>query len=199
MKTKAKHIASSCISTFLTMFWLYVSLDKLWAPARFRAALLRQPFPDWWADVLYWSLPLAELGIAMLFVLQRRRPAFLLSALLLLIFTIYIGLGVAGLYVQRPCGCASVFSGLSWTWHLAVNLGLLGLSIVGRYTTGPPISMSGRGRPRAAIGFRRHVPLRAVAVYHAIIILRKRFPKKFAPFPGRPVRVNLNYTFVALP
>src|SRR5690606_20264799 len=139
MKHNARHITLYSIRTFLMAFWLYVALDKLWEPNGFRAALLRQPFPASWADVLYWLLPVGELFLGLLFLLPAIKRfhrilsplPYLLSALLMFAFTVYIGLGVAGFYAQRPCGCASVFSRLSWTWHLVVNIFLLSLSIVG--------------------------------------------------------------------
>src|SRR5690606_18153297 len=119
MNNKRKHIILYCIRITLMVFWLYVALDKLWNLDGFHASLLKQPFPNWWADVLFWLLPIMELGVAILFALRRFRSIpYLLSALLMFVFTVYIGLGVAGLYAKRPCSCASVFHGMSWERHL---------------------------------------------------------------------------------
>lgn len=199
MKTKAIHIAPFSIQIFLMVFWLYVGVEKLWNLQGFHSALLRQPFPDSWADVLYRSLPMAELGIGLLFIFQRgKRPAFLFSALLLLIFSIYITLGLIGVYAERPCGCASVLNGLTWEWHLVVNLALFGLSILGWYLSGPTAPMDNRGMrsKRPLVLFRAFMLLLAVPVYLVFIVFIRRFPRRFAVFPGRPVRLNLNYTFV---
>jgi len=198
MKTKALHIAPFCIQIFLLMFWLYVGVEKLWNLQSFHSALLRQPFPDLWADTLYWVLPAAEaiVGISLIFH-QAKRLAFLSSALLLLVFSIYIALGVAGLYSQRPCGCASVFNGLTWEWHLVVNMVLFSLSILGWYLTGPTTPMGNRRirHKRSVTLFRAFTMLLAVPVYFIFVFIAKRFPRRFAVFPGRPVRTNLNYTF----
>lgn len=191
------------------VFWLYVALDKLWEPNAFRAALLRQPFPDSWAHVLYWLLPAGELVLGLLFLLPTRKRfnrvlsplPFLLSALLMLTFTVYIALGVAGLYAQRPCGCASVFSGISWEWHLVVNIVLCMLSILGCYLTTsntPPDSNRPKHKELQS-SFHTFLLLLSVPLYHIFVVIGKRFPRRFAPFPGRPVRLNLNYTFVACP
>lgn len=230
MKTRARHTILYSLQIFLMIFWLYVALDKLWELKAFHVSLLRQPFPNWWADILYWALPMTELGIALLFVagstfsvIQRskatsesgkrrstsqknpRHPeelgdvriwgfsrsiAFLLSALLLLIFTIYIALGVAGFYAKKPCGCASVFRGLSWEWHLLVNIVLLGLSTLGWYLSGPtnPIDTDVRYKKTIQL-FSAFLMLAAVPVYDIVLVALKRFPRKFALFPGRPVPV----------
>lgn len=188
MKTRIRHITLHSLHIFLMVFWLYVALDKLWDLPNFHRALLKQPFPDTWADVLYWALPLGELGLALLFVLSRKRYIYLLSAFLMLSFTIYIGLGVAGVYSQRPCGCASVFGGLSWDWHLLVNTVLLGLSILGRFLSGSP-EPTDRGQEQYANAGRSQSRLSTVAVpiYDGGFFIRIRFPRRFALFPGRPV------------
>ncbi len=128
MKTRASHITATSIRVFMILFWAYVALDKLWDLPGFHQALKLQPFPGWWAGILFWSLPLMELGIVILFSIHSFRNTkhlffypFVLSALLLTVFTVYIGLGVAGLYAQKPCGCASVLSRLSWGGHLVVS------------------------------------------------------------------------------
>lgn len=68
MKTRALHITHHSIRIFLMLFWLYVALDKLWDLPQFHQALVSQPFPDQWANVLYWLLPVTELGTALLFI-----------------------------------------------------------------------------------------------------------------------------------
>lgn len=188
MKTRITHITSHSLHIFLMLFWLYVALDKLWDLPNFHRALLKQPFPDGWANILYWALPMAELGLALLFVLSRKGYTYVLSAFLMLSFTIYIGLGVAGFYAKRPCGCASVFSGLSWDWHLLANIVLLGLSILGRFLCGSP-APTDRGREQYANAGGSQPMLSAVAVpiYDGGFFIRIRFPRRFALFPGRPV------------
>src|SRR5690606_1109901 len=112
-------------------------------------------------------------------------------------FSIYIALGVAGLYSQRPCGCASVCNGLPWEGHLVVNMVLFSRSILGWYLTGPTTPMCTRRtrHKRSVTLFRAFTMLLAVPVYFIFVFIAKRFPRRFAVFPGRPVRTNLNYTF----
>ncbi len=209
MKFITRHIILYSIRTFLLVFWLYVALDKLWEPSAFRAALLRQPFPDPWADVLYWLLPVGELILGLLFLIPTRKRfrhilsplPFLLSAFLMLAFTMYIGLGVAGFYAQRPCGCASVFSGISWAWHLVINIVLLGLSIVGYHliSSHTPTDSNGPKHKEQQSSFHPFILLISVPLNHILVVIGKRFPRRFAVFPGRPVCLNLNCTFVVFP
>lgn len=186
MKTRIRHITSHSLHIFLMVFWLYVALDKLWDIPGFHRALLRQPFPNWWADILYWALPLAELGLSLLFLFSKKRYAYVLSATLMLAFSIYIGLGIAGFYAQRPCGCASVFTGLSWDWHLLVNTILLGLSILGRFLSGSS-EPTDRGQEQYAHRSQPMLSTIAVPIFDGGFFMRIRFPRRFAPFPGRPV------------
>lgn len=140
MRSRLSNIVLTTLRLSSLLFWLYVSLDKLWDLSSFHSALRRQPFPAYWADLLYVSLPVAELGIALLFILPRGRflkkrdltsYGFLLSFLLMLIFTVYIGLGILDIYPQRPCGCASIFKSMSWAAHFRLNLILLLLFYIG--------------------------------------------------------------------
>lgn len=210
MKNTTKHITLYGIRIFLMVFWLYVALDKLWNLSAFHSALIRQPFPDWWADILFLLLPLTELGLAILFIanhpsnprhsedppmggdvgiwnLSTRLP-YILSAAILVIFNIYIALGVAGLYADRPCGCASILSGLSWGWHLLVNLLLLGLSILGWYLTGPTTPMVAYTRSKRQVILFIQYPISIIVpMYRLILVRTKVFKRRFAPFPASPV------------
>lgn len=191
MKKKIRHITSNSIHIFMIVFWLFVATDKLWNLETFHSALLKQPFPSLWADTLYWSLPIGELIIGLLFIGQYRRLAYLLSAILLFIFSIYISLGVIGVYSKRPCGCASVFNELSWHWHLIVNIILFSLSILGWYLTGPtnPIDNNPDKCTVQPISYKKFFVLLIIFFRTEFCRLRKIFPKKFALFPGRPVQL----------
>lgn len=191
MKKKIRHITSNSIHIFMIIFWLFVATDKLWNLEAFHSALLKQPFPSLWADTLYWSLPIGELIIGLLFIGQYRRWAYLLSAILLLIFSIYMSLGVMGLYSKLPCGCASVFNELSWHWHLIVNIILFSLSILGWYLTGPtnPIDNNPDKCTVQPISYKKFFVLLIIFFRTEFCRLRKIFPKKFALFPGRPVQI----------
>lgn len=118
----------------MLLFWLYVGLDKIWQLAAFRIALQQQPVIGFLAPILFWLLPLIEVGTGVLLALpagRLQRWGWRASTLLILVFTIYIGLGVLDVYAQKPCMCTSFLSQISWSTHLLINVGLLVLSFVG--------------------------------------------------------------------
>lgn len=140
MNNRAKHNIAYSISIFLIVFWLYVGMEKAWSWKNFELSLQQQPIPFWSVDILYWLLPLAEVltGILLAFRSNKlQRLGYWGSILLLTAFTIFIGLGVAGVYEKRPCTCASIFNAMSWEWHLVVNVLLLAVSILGLYLIRP--------------------------------------------------------------
>src|SRR5690606_38027169 len=199
MNNKRKHIILYCIRITLMVFWLYVALDKLWNLDGFHASLLKQPFPNWWADVLFWLLPITELGVAVLFALRRFRSIpYLLSALLMFVFTVYIGLGVAGLYAKRPCSCASVFHGMSWERHLIVNIALLGISLYGYYLSQKDGDDNGELKS-GSTSFPPSDSDKLIPQFFVFIAFRKWFCRTFALFPGRPVQINRHDTFRRIP
>lgn len=192
MNSKAKHIIRQSIRIFLMVFWIYVAVDKLLALDAFHSALQRQPLPPMLIDLLYWMLPVIELLIAVLFIGRYKRHAYLLSSILLFSFSVFIALGLVGFYAKRPCGCASVLTQLSWSWHLVVNLILLSLSILGWYLTGPTNPMHNEEQHDKE---NARAPLLSllllVPLYHFLMVVRKRFPEKYALFPAWPVALKI--------
>ncbi|PPK98245.1 hypothetical protein SAMN05444682_11818 [Parapedobacter indicus] len=195
MNKHRKHIAKRHITKglifivrlTLVVLWVPVAADKLWDLKGFHSVLLRQPIPDWWADILFWLLPLLELLAAVLIAWrnnrQRNHQGMWLSGVLMLGFTLFILFGVLGWYEKRPCGCGSVISGLSWEDHLWFNVVFFLLSILGIWFT--------RARTGRRHSYRKAVRLffakRAVGIrrFYRLVMLRLRFPRKFALFRRR--------------
>jgi len=118
----------------MILFWIYVGMDKIWQLGAFRIALEQQPVISFLAPILFWLLPLMEIGIGVLLALPPARLRSLgwrASNVLIIVFTIYIGLGVLDVYAQKPCMCTSFLSHISWPAHLLINITVLGLSITG--------------------------------------------------------------------
>ncbi|MBB2949333.1 MauE/DoxX family redox-associated membrane protein [Sphingobacterium sp. JUb56] len=146
MTRKVKHIIAYIISIFLIIFWLFVGLEKAWSWQNFRISLQQQPLPQWSMSILFWLVPLIEIATGILLAFQNRklqRLGYWGSILLLTAFTIFIGLGVAGVYEKRPCTCSSIFNEMSWEWHLVVNIILLSVSILGLFMLRPASLSSG--------------------------------------------------------
>ncbi|MEN5376519.1 MauE/DoxX family redox-associated membrane protein [Sphingobacterium kitahiroshimense] len=146
MNNKVKNIIGTSISMFLIIFWLFVGLEKAWSWQNFQISLQQQPLPDWSIGIIFWMVPLIEILTGILLASRDdklHRVGYLGSILLLSAFTIFIGLGVAGVYEKRPCTCSSIFNELSWEWHLVVNMILLSISILGLWILRPALLSSG--------------------------------------------------------
>ena len=189
-----KSIILGIIRLAFLALWVSVAVEKLWDLSGFHSTLRRQPIPEWSTDILFWLLPLAELGAAVLLAWprsrQRTHQGMWLSATLMLAFTLFIGFGVLGWYEKRPCGCGSVISGLTWEQHLWFNGASLLLAAIGVWLTWAA-RRGGCRRPyrkpaqlfRQADGLssdsRHAFDHRSVSTFH------KRFPRKFALFRRR--------------
>lgn len=178
---------------FLAM-WGSVAVEKLWDVTGFHSTLRRQSIPGWSADILFWLLPLAELGAAMLLAWPRnwRRThlGMWLSAILMLAFTLFIGFGVLGWYEKRPCGCGSVISGLTWEEHLWFNGVALLLAIIGIWLTWPRNTGNHYRNYRRPVRLFRQAdglfPVSGrVTDERRVSTFSKRFPRKFALFRRR--------------
>ncbi len=118
----------------MILFWVYVGIEKLWQLSAFHIALQQQPVISILAPILFWLLPLLEIGIGALLGLPSGRLqhwGWIASTILITLFSIYIALGVLDVYDKKPCMCTSFLSHISWTAHLLFNLVILGLSLAG--------------------------------------------------------------------
>jgi len=129
---KTKQYISIAFTLTLLLLWIPVAIEKLFDFDTFRYAILRQPLPYEAAYTAIYTLPALELLAVVLLVFpQWRRAGFMLSAVLMALFTAYIGLALLGTWDRLPCGCGSVIKGMTWTQHLWFNLFFLGVSVVG--------------------------------------------------------------------
>lgn len=135
---RISNLSLQIITFILILMWVPVTIDKFWDLGEFHFILLNQPFPNWWADILYWLLPLLELLIVIFLVWPERKLqhlGMLLSTVLLTLFTSYIALGLLDAFDQRPCGCGSVLKSMTWEQHFWFNVFFIFLSGAGTYLT----------------------------------------------------------------
>lgn len=125
---------TTLLTLLLLALWIPVTLDKIINFSVFKTGILRQPFHDSLGMILIYTLPVLEiLTIFLLLLPVLRKWGFALSTLLMLAFTAYIGMALAGAWERLPCGCGSVISGLSWKQHFFFNLLFLLCSGYGFY------------------------------------------------------------------
>lgn len=132
MKTKKKVLDVICL--LLITLWIYTSINKLMEYEQSQSQLAAQAMIGEYAGLLVWLLPALEILAAVLLVVRLTRKAgMLLSFLLMLLFTGYVGLVVAGLWENIPCSCGGVLNQLGWKEHLVFNLFFTLLAGMGIY------------------------------------------------------------------
>ncbi|MDR7131667.1 putative membrane protein YphA (DoxX/SURF4 family) [Algoriphagus sp. 4150] len=123
---------SNILSVLLVLLWTYTGLDKLIRWDTSHKAFHNQTFPAELAEILAYTVPMAELLIALLLLFSVTRWwGYLSSILLLSIFTTYVGLIWVGAFPRVPCNCAGILESLGWAEHFWLNLGFIGLAVWG--------------------------------------------------------------------
>lgn len=127
----------------LVLLWSYTALQKLVGFHRFVITLRGTfiPLLPYSAGILL----ALEFAIAIMLLFSRtQRWGALLSAVLLLCFSVYIGCMLA-FQSSLPCSCGGVLETMSWPQHLVFNLFFLLLSMLVLLYSKPvqPIAQSG--------------------------------------------------------
>ncbi|MGJ1271004.1 MauE/DoxX family redox-associated membrane protein [Sphingobacterium siyangense] len=120
----------------MILFWLYVGMDKIWIHDAFELSLVHQPLIGAFAPVLSWLMPLLEISLAVLLFMPLKKLEYLgwsVSLLLILIFSIYIALGVFGILKNAPCMCSSFLTNVNRITHLWINALLFILTLAGLF------------------------------------------------------------------
>lgn len=131
-QSKKMRIALNIVIMLLLLLWIPVSIDKILNFAIFKTGILTQPFPNHLGYTLIYTLPIVEVITAITLITERfRKIGLMISTILMIVFTGYIGIALLGAWTELPCGCGSVINGMNWTVHFYFNLFFLTLSIVG--------------------------------------------------------------------
>lgn len=120
------------ITGLLVLLFVYTATSKLTDFEKYSGQMYNQPLPHSLSQVLIWAVPLAELVTAALLLTSRyRRVGLWFSFLLMMIFSIYVGLILANTFRYVPCSCAGIFQRMSWKTHLIVNMALTVTALLG--------------------------------------------------------------------
>ncbi|MFC3355525.1 MauE/DoxX family redox-associated membrane protein [Sphingobacterium zeae] len=193
---KIYHWTYKIIRCGMILFWLYVGMDKIWIHDAFELSLVHQPIIGAFAPVLSWLMPLLEISLAVLLFMPSKKLEYLgwsLSLLLILIFSIYIALGVFGVLKDAPCMCSSFLTNVNRITHLWINALLFMLSLAGFF-----ISSKTSNRITQHIINKRHKSrinlfllfFIIIVIGHVQALLRGKsknafdYPMQGAPFPN---------------
>ena len=126
-----KHTTLQIITVLLIVLFMYTAVSKAIDHEEFRKQLANQEIPIWTVPTLQWLLPLSELLVVLLLLLPSTRLSGLYaSAVLMLVFTGYMGLVVLNVFDRVPCSCGGVLKSMGFTTHFFFNLFFLILSLV---------------------------------------------------------------------
>ncbi|GAB2493421.1 MauE/DoxX family redox-associated membrane protein [Algoriphagus taiwanensis] len=131
-KVNTQWILSEASGLLIAFVFTYTAIAKIYDWQATRLAMYNQVIPDWSKDLLLYGIPLIELIVAfMLLIPNWRKIGFLASLILMLIFTGYVAWVWFGLAGRVPCSCGGIISSLTWGQHFVLNLGLIGISVLG--------------------------------------------------------------------
>ncbi len=125
---------TNIITALLILLFCYTAIAKLMDIEEFRRQLNNQVLPRWSKAPLVWLIPGSELLLSVLLALPLTRKMGLWgSALLMSLFTGYMGLVYTGYFDKVPCNCGGVLQNMGFGVHLLFNSFFLVLSIGGIY------------------------------------------------------------------
>lgn len=131
------------IVSLLVLLWIYTAVSKISDLQQFQTEIYNQNFSRTVASILLWMIPISETTAAILLLLPKTRLiGLILSAVLMLVFTIYIGLVLLNYYDRTPCSCGGVLKELGWNAHFYFNLFFLAISLIGTYLELPKLKNS---------------------------------------------------------
>lgn len=120
------------IVALLVVLFVYTALSKALDIAAFRKQMLNQPLPDALKQNLFWLVPVSEITTSVFLIIKSARLyGFALSFLLMLAFTLYVGLILANTFAYIPCSCGGILNTLSWKAHLIFNIVFTLLALAG--------------------------------------------------------------------
>src|SRR5699024_418716 len=108
---------------FLAVLFIYTGVSKLLDLGIFQSQIAQSAMLAPYASILAWLVPIVELLLAGLLLINRNRTWGLLgSTILMLGFTIYVYL-IWTYSPSLPCSCGGVLEAMDWEAHLYFNLG----------------------------------------------------------------------------
>lgn len=119
---RVQNSLSNIISYTLIFLFVYTAASKIAGHNQFEYTLGDIPLIGKFKGLLAWFIPAIELAISILLVIPgTKRIGLLLSGILLVVFTVFIGAMLLS-KEKLPCSCGGVVQQLSWQQHLVFNI-----------------------------------------------------------------------------
>jgi hypothetical protein len=129
MKPAAINKAIELIAAVFILLFVYTAVTKLISHKVFLITLNASPILNFAGGFLSWAVPVVELVIvASLFMPRYRSNGFIAAAIMMMLFTIYIGYMLISAS-KLPCSCGGIIKNLSWRQHLGLNVFLTAMAL----------------------------------------------------------------------
>lgn len=117
------------ISALFILLFVYTAINKFMAIKDLETVLKDYPLIGGMPTLVAWTLPIAELLVALWLFIPRLRLLGLYSSLALMTaFTLYLGYMLT-FTTERPCTCGGMLQQLSWSQHLIFNIFFIVLAL----------------------------------------------------------------------
>jgi hypothetical protein len=129
-----RSILPDIVAFFFIFLFLYTGVIKLTEIQTFRQQLSSSPLMSSLSGIIAWTLPIAEILLAIaLFIPKTRLKALYVTAGLMTLFTIYV---ITILFIDHEitCSCGGIIEELSPKQHVAFNSASVILSLIGILT-----------------------------------------------------------------
>ncbi|MDQ1148281.1 MULTISPECIES: MauE/DoxX family redox-associated membrane protein [Sphingobacterium] len=129
MRTKKK-IETIAQYGFL-LLWGVTAAVKLSSWDTTKSEMALQSFPYWMEQLLLWGLPALYIGLTLILLYRPTTKLGLrLSTVVIVIFTIYLLVGVSGVLGYTPCACAGIWPTNNHWLHIALNSIFITIGII---------------------------------------------------------------------
>lgn len=123
-------VISTC-KNLLVILFLYTAISKLLNYSETALQMEKSPFITQYSSLLSWGMPMAEVLIAVLLIIEKTRLyGFYASLFLMVLFTGYV-FAMMNYSYYLPCSCGGILSLLTWTQHLWVNITFTIIALTG--------------------------------------------------------------------
>ena len=124
-------VAIEVIIAILIIVWLHTGLSKLFDSGNFRVQLSQSPIFRSYAGFITYAGPIFELLLGVLLIFKRTRFWGLIGTFVLMVFFSWYVYYLMKTLPQLPCSCGGIVGFLNWPQHLALNIFLSVISIIG--------------------------------------------------------------------
>ncbi|SEW15483.1 MauE/DoxX family redox-associated membrane protein [Chitinophaga arvensicola] len=131
--SRKNFVVVEIFSILITLLFVYTATSKILDFKGFVGAMNNQPMDNRWTPLLVILIPAAEyIASILLFFRPTRKFAFLMSTIMMFVFTVYVGVILSkAVYSRVPCSCGGVFPQIGWGPHLFINIAFTAISFWG--------------------------------------------------------------------